>query len=312
MGTVSLPEMKRYKYDDGLACGTCAAGGTLGGFIPPSVAVALFCILTKMSISTMFITCVLPGILNAFLFMAMIYIMCKRNPLLGPRGPKTNFVERIVAFKNTWAVFFLFLLVIGGLYWGVFTPTEAAGIGAFGALLFVLSRKKVTRHNFVGSLLDTGRVSAMVFLIIVGSKIFGYFLTLTGLPSQLAGFITEMQANRYIVWASIIYIYLILGCLMDGLSMMILTIPIVFPIILALDFDPIWFGVQLTILLEAALITPPVAINVFIIKGVAKDVPLPTIIRGIVPFLSVLIGYVVLVTIFPDIVLFVPRALGLK
>jgi len=311
MGTVALPEMKRYKYDDGLATGSCAAGGCLGGFIPPSVGLVIFCILTRMSIGTQFITAFVPGVVNAILFMMVIGLICKRHPDYGPPGPKTSLMNKVKALKNTWAVLMVFVLVIGGMYGGVFTPTEAAAVGAFFVLLYALARRKVTWKNFIGSLLDTGRVTAMVLLILIGTAIFGFFLTLTDIPMALASWVSGLDVSRYIIWAGLVFVYLIMGCLMDGLAIMMLTIPIVFPMIVELGFHPVWFGCAKTIILETALMTPPVGMNVFIIKGVAKDVNIYTIFRGTYPFVLVCLFYVALVTAFPDIIMFVPRSLGL-
>jgi tripartite ATP-independent transporter DctM subunit len=214
--------------------------------------------------------------------------------------------ERIYSLKDTWSIFSLFLLVIGGLYTGWFTPTEAAGVGAFGAFAITLIKKRLTWDNLKVSLEQTVRTTAMVFLILIGAHIFGYFLTISQIPDQLSILATEWGLSKYAILALIIFAYIIMGCFMEGLALMVLTIPIVYPLVLELGFDPIWFGVIITLVMEMSLITPPVGINVFIISGISKDVPMYVIFRGIIPFWCAMLVCVIFLILFPQIALWLP------
>jgi tripartite ATP-independent transporter DctM subunit len=286
MGTVALPEMRRYKYDLGLATGCLAAGGSIGILIPPSVVLLIYGILTNQPISDLFIAGILPGLSQALFYLVTVYIICKLNPLKGPPGERFTLKERVFSLKDTWGVIVLFLLVIGGLYFGVFTPTEAAGIGAFGAFVLTILKGRLSWTLLKNSFSDTGATTAMVFIILIGAMILGYFLAITRVPFQLSDFVASLPLNRYIILILILVIYLVLGCFMDSLSIVILTVPIFFPVIQGLGLNTIWFGVLITRVSEMGLITPPVGMNVFVIKGVAKDVPMHTIFKGIMPFLT--------------------------
>jgi len=307
MGTVALPEMKRYGYDDRLATGAVAAGGTIGILIPPSVALIIYGVITEQSIGKLFLAGFIPGILEAVFYLFTIDILCRLNPDMGPRGPRISFREKIASFKNTWIVAALFLLVIGGIYMGVFSPTEAAGVGAFGAFLFALARKRLNWEAFKTSLITTGKTSAMIFIILLGAIILGYFLSVSRIPFQLADSIGGLPVNRYFILIFILLLYVILGCVMDALAIMLLVTPIFFPLATSLGFDPIWFGILIVRVSEIGMITPPVGINVFVIKGVAKDVPMSTIFRGIVPFLIADICHVALLIVFPQLSLLLPN-----
>ena len=285
MGMVALPEMRRFKYDNALATGCVAAGGTLGILIPPSTVMIIYGILTEQPIATLFIAGILPGLLLTGLFILTIYVVTKIKPSLGPPGPRFSMKERIYSLKDTWSIFSLFVLVIGGLYTGWFTPTEAAGVGAFGAFAITIIKKRLTWDNLKLSLAQTVRTTAMVFLILIGAHVFGYFLTISQIPDQLSILATEWGLSRYAILAMIIFAYIIMGCFMEGLALMVLTIPIVYPLVLELGFDPIWFGVIITLVMEMSLITPPVGINVFIISGISKDVPMYVIFPGDYPLL---------------------------
>jgi tripartite ATP-independent transporter DctM subunit len=306
MGMVALPEMKRFKYDHALATGCVAAGGTLGILIPPSTVMIIYGILTEQPIATLFIAGILPGLLLTGLFILTVYIVTKIKPSLGPPGPRFSMKERIYSLKDTWSIFSLFLLVIGGLYTGWFTPTEAAGVGAFGAFAITLIKKRLTWDNLKVSLEQTVRTTAMVFLILIGAHIFGYFLTISQIPDQLLILATEWGLSKYAILALIIFAYIIMGCFMEGLALMVLTIPIVYPLVLELGFDPIWFGVIITLVMEMSLITPPVGINVFIISGISKDVPMYVIFRGIIPFWCAMLVCVIFLILFPQIALWLP------
>ena len=307
MGTVALPEMKRFKYDDRLATGAVAAGGTIGILIPPSIVLILYAVLTEQSIGKLFLAGVIPGVLEAVFYLLTIYILCKFNPQLGPPGPGTTFKQKIVSLGNSWVVLVLFLVIMGGLYLGWFSPIEAAGIGAFGAFIFALLRKKLPWRSFKESLFDTGKTTVMIFIILLGAMIFGYFLAVSRLPYELAATIGALQVNSYVILAIILVFYLFLGAVMDSLAMMLLTVPIFFPLVLELGFNPIWFGILIVRVCEIGLITPPVGLNVYIIRGVAKDVPMQTIFRGIAPFLIADVLHVVLLVAFPQLSLFLPN-----
>jgi len=306
MGKVALPEMKRYKYDDRLATGSIAAGGTIGILIPPSVVLIIYGVITEQSIGKLFAAGFIPGILEAVFYMFTIYIICRRNPLMGPPGPSTSLRQKIVSLKNTWVVLLLFVLVIGGLYFGVFSPTEAAGVGAFGAFAFGLARRRLGWQAIKSSLIEAGKTTAMIFIILTGAMILGYFLAVSRLPFELASFIGGLVINRYLILGFILVIYILLGCVMDSLAMILLTVPIFFPLITQLGFNPIWFGILIVRVCEIGLITPPVGLNVYIIKGVAEDVPMHTIFKGIIPFLIADICHVALLVAVPQISLLLP------
>ena len=310
MGTVALPEMKKYGYSTRLATGAVAAGGTIGILIPPSVILILYGIIAEQSIGKLFLAGFIPGVLEAVFYIVTVYILTLINPASGPRGPRTNVATKIGALKDVWIVLVLFLIVIGGIYAGVFSPTEAGGIGAFGAFLFALGRKKLGWHNFYASLLETGKTSAMIFVIIIGATLLGVFLAVTRLPYNMADYVAALQINRYIILLLVLLVYIVLGCVMDSMAMVLLTVPIFFPVVMTLGFDPIWFGIIIVRVTEIGQITPPVGINVFIIKGVAgDDVPMGTIFRGILPFFFADIIHVALLILVPQISLFLPNLL---
>jgi len=310
MGRIALPEMKKYNYDPALATGVIAAGGTMGILIPPSIPLVVYGILTEQSIGKLFFAGFIPGILEAIFYMGVIYIRCKSNPLLGPRGPKVSFIEKLKSLKMFWMTGLLFTLVLGGIYVGIFAPTEAAGIGAVGAFLIILIRGRVTWRNLFGALTDACKVTCMIIVVFIGAKMMMSFLALTQLPFALAAFIDGLSINRYIIMAGILLMYLMLGCLMDPISMMLLTVPILFPTVTGLGFNGIWFGIIIARMLEIGLITPPLGLNAIIIREQAKeilDVPVSVVYRGIVPFLIADIVHVSLLFAFPAIVLFLPN-----
>jgi tripartite ATP-independent transporter DctM subunit len=307
MGMVAIPEMDKYKYDPKLSTGCIAAGGTLGILIPPSIGFVLYGILTEQSIGKLFMAGIIPGILLSALFLTVVYMQCRLNPEMGPRGPKTTLIAKIKSLKGTWGMLLLFFVVMGGIYFGVFTPTEAAGIGAFGAFLFALFKRKLTMRTLIHSLMHTGRTTAMIFLIIIGANIFSSFLGLARLPMELADFIAGLPLPRMVILAAIILIYMLMGCVMDCYAIMILTVPIIFPVIEALQFDPIWFGVVMVVVLEVGLITPPVGLNVFVLKTAAPKVPMGTIFKGIVPFMAAAIAGIIILTLFPQLATFLPQ-----
>jgi C4-dicarboxylate transporter, DctM subunit len=306
MGMVAIPEMNKYDYDDRLSTGCVAAGGTLGILIPPSIGFIIYGILTEESIGKLFMAGILPGILLASLFILAIYIQCRVRPQMGPQGDRTTLKMKIQSLSGTWGMLLLFIVVMGGIYFGVFTPTEAAGIGAFGAFLFALFKRKLNMQTLVRCLFETGNTTAMIFLIIIGANIFSTFLGLARIPMGLADFITGLALPKMLILAGIVVVYIILGCVMDCYAIMILTVPIIFPVIQAMQFDPIWFGVLMVIVLEVGLITPPVGLNVFVLKAAAPNVPLTVIFQGIWPFLLAALLCIFTLALYPQIALFLP------
>jgi tripartite ATP-independent transporter DctM subunit len=306
MGLLAFPAMLKARYNTSLAAGVICAGGTLGILIPPSIGFVIYGILTEQSIGRLFMAGIFPGILLAGLFMLAIYLQCLVKEGMGPRGGKKNLSERILSLYSTWPMIVLFLLVMGGIYYGICTPTEAAGIGAFGAFTIALFKGRLNFDNCMESLLATGNMTAMIFLIIIGANIFSSFLALTGIPMIMADAVADLALPKIVILLIMILIFVLLGCVMDCFAIMILMVPILYPIIQLLAFDPIWFGVIMVIVLEVGLITPPVGLNVFVIKGAAPDVPLTTIFRGIWPFIVAAVFCIALIIVFPGIALYLP------
>ncbi|MEH6823052.1 MAG: TRAP transporter large permease, partial [Motiliproteus sp.] len=285
MSRVAMPEMRRRGYDDGLASATVAAGGTLGVLIPPSVIMVIYALLTEQSIGRMFAAALIPGILATALYIGAIWVRTRRNPLLGPADARTSWPGRVKALKNVWPVALLFGVVIGGIYVGWFSPTEAAAIGAAGAFLLALAKRQLNTKVFFSCLGETSSTTGMIFLILIGTSVFNYFVETTGLPQQLVQQVGELGWDRYLVLVMLIGFFIILGCFMDALSMILLTLPFVYPLVQSLGFDPIWFGVIMVSVVEVGLITPPVGMNLFVILATTPGLQLQTISRGIVAFL---------------------------
>jgi len=307
MGTVAIPELRRFRYSPRLATGCVAAGGTLGILIPPSVVFIVYGLLTGTSIGKLFVAGVLPGVLVCGCFLVYIYARCTHNPTLGPRGPKIQFREKIKSLVDVWGMLTLFVVIIGGLYLGLFTPTEAGAAGAFASLIIVVLRGKLKKSGFVSAVFATIKTTAMIFTILIGAQIFNGFLTLSGIPAKLATLVGNLPVPNYVTLIAVLLMYIPLGMLMDGLPMILLTMPTIFPIISALGYDPIWFGVLICMMCELANITPPLGMNLYIIKGVAgNETPLQDIIMGAIPFAYVLLVCVAIVTIFPQIALYFP------
>ncbi len=309
MGAVSLPEMKRYKYADTLATGSIAAGGTIGILIPPSVVLIIYGILTEVSIAELFFAGIIPGLISLVYYIIAIIIWTRLNPEVGPKGPSFPMREKLKTLKSTWEVLCLFALIMGGIYSGLFTPTEAGAIGATGALVIGLLRRRITGQNFYTALLATGRTTSMVFMIIIGTAIYGYFLTSTQLPMELATYATTLPIPPVAVIGIIILICFCLGCIMGTLPLIFITVPIFAPVVENLGYDLIWFGVIVVVISEIGMITPPVGINVYIMKGIAKDVPLSTIFKGIFPFLIADFARLITLIAFPALALFLPELL---
>ena len=291
MGQVALPEMKRYRYSDALSTGSLAAGGTLGILIPPSVILVLYALMTEQSIAKMFVAAIVPGILAALGYMLAIAIYVRRHPEAGPAAPKAGWPERIASLKDTWSIMLIFAVVIVGMYRGWFTPTEAAAVGAFGAMVLAILHGGMRLPGLMACLHGTAKTSAMIFLIMLGADMFNIFLSATQTPMLASLLIIEAGLPPLLVLLAILLLYIAMGCVMDSMSMLLLTVPIFFPIIAGLDFGMgredtiIWFGVLSVVVVEVGLITPPVGMNVFVINGLAKDVPMSESFRGVLPFL---------------------------
>ena len=306
MGTVALPEMKKHNYDDGLACGCIAAGGSIGILIPPSIPFIIYASLTEESIGKLFVAGIIPGLMEAVFYMLTIYLMCKFKPELGPPGESSTITEKIKSLKGTWGILALVVLVIGGIYFGVFTPTEAAAAGAFGALVLGLLKKTLNREKILISLADASKNTAMLLLMIIGADIFGYFLTMSQIPFMLAEFVVDLPVPKEITVLAILFVYVVLGCFLPIIPAIILTIPIFFPLVMDLGYSPIWFGVIVVTMAEVGQITPPVGLNVYALAGVAENVSLGKIFKGIFPFLIADVFRIALIFIFPSLALFLP------
>jgi C4-dicarboxylate transporter, DctM subunit len=306
MGRIALPEMRKYKYDITLATGTIASAGTLGILIPPSTVFIVYGILVEESIGKLFVAGIIPGIILTLMFVGVVAILCYRNPSLGPSGPATSWKAKIKSTGGIVEAVILFFLAIGGLFLGWFSPTQAGAIGAGGALLIGLIRRKLTWKNFVESGKDGLGTACMVLFIITGAVIFGHFLAVSSIPFLLADWIGNLPIPGIAVMAVIMCIYFIGGFFMDSMALIVVTVPIFYPIVQKLGFDPIWFGVIIVLTAEMGVITPPVGVNVFVIKGIAPDIPLELIFRGIIPFLTAIIILTIIITLVPQIATFLP------
>lgn len=310
MSQIALPEMRRYNYDERLATGAIAAGGTIGILIPPSVILVIYGILTETNIGHLFLAGIIPGMLLVLFFMITIMIVTRIDPTLGPRGEKTTFAEKIRAVKDVWGTALLFMLVIGGIYLGVFTPTEAAGIGAMGALGLGLVARRMSVKKFMNCLLETVKTTSMIFTILIGAILFNNFLVLSDVPSEIGEWVSSLPLGPHSILLVILLIYLVLGCALDALAMILLTVPIFFPIVANLGFDPIWFGVIVVLVVELGMISPPIGMNVFVIKGIAPEVPIGQIYLGVLPFVIALMLLIVVLVIFPGLATWLPSTMG--
>jgi len=310
MAVVTLPEMKRYGYDMSLATGTVAAAGSLGILIPPSVIFIVYGILTQESIGQLFAAGIIPGVILTILFLLTIQLRVWKNPALAPPGPKSSFREKAKSFAGVAEALILFVMVIGGMFIGLFTPTEAAAVGAFLTLAIAVAGRQISWSGFVKSLEDTTRISCMVMMIVAGAVIFGHFMAVTRLPFVMAESISALPLPAWGIMALIILVYLLGGCFMDALAMVMLTIPIFQPLVEALGYDLIWFGVTIVLVTEMGVITPPVGVNVYVVSGVATDVPLEKIFKGVLPMLAPLLICIALLLLVPEIALWLPGLMG--
>ena len=309
MSKVALPEMRRFHYAESLATGAVAAGGVLGILIPPSVILVLYGILTETSIGDLFIAGFIPGILTIIGFMMAIAIMTRIWPDISRPGERSTFGQKLQALGQTWGVLMLFALVIGGIYFGVFTPTEAAGVGAVGAFLISAMRGRLTFVAIKEALLETVTTTSMIFMVLVGAITVNNLLIFSGLASAMSSFVAGLDVSPLAIIATILLIYLVMGCIFDSLAMILLTIPIFFPIVSSLGFDPVWFGILVVMVVELGLITPPIGMNVFVIKGMAPEIPLNTIYAGVLPFCVAQILLIVLIALFPAIATWLPSTM---
>ncbi|MFQ6546999.1 TRAP transporter large permease [Aestuariibius sp. 2305UL40-4] len=308
MGRVAYPQMQRYGYGQRLSTGAIAAGGTLGILIPPSTGFVLYAILTEESIGRLFLAGIIPGLLLTCLFLVAIRVFAAFRPSESPKGERVNWAESFKALLKGMPIVLIILITIGGIYAGLFTPVEAAGIGAFLALVMVILRGQLTPTVTKNVIVDTLQTTGLCFLILIGASVFAPFVALSGLPAAISEWVAGLAIGPYGILAVILVMYLLLGMVIEGLSLMVITLPVVFPLVLQLGFDPIWFGVIMVLVLEMGLISPPVGVNCFVVKTVATDVELETIFAGVFPFLIAMICCVALLVAFPQIALFIPEA----
>jgi len=317
MSKVAMPQMRKYKYADQLSTASIAAGGTLGILIPPSVILVIYGLLTETSIGKLFMAGIVPGALGVLLYLFAVRFTVWRKPEMGPAGERTPWRDRMKALGGVWAVLLLFFVVIGGLYgalnvWPLyltFSPTEAAGMGAMGAFLIAMARGNLRFKDMVEVLVETAHTTATLFTVLIGAWIFSNFINLAGLPEGLRGFVTQWGVDPLLVIFMVLAVYVVLGCVFESLSMMLLTVPIFFPLVTGLGFDPVWFGIIVVVVTEISLITPPVGLNVFVLKGVLVDVPTGTIFRGVTPFWLVDIIRLLLLVLIPWLVLAIPNSM---
>ncbi|MCH8177163.1 MAG: TRAP transporter large permease [Gammaproteobacteria bacterium] len=309
MAKVAMPQMRKYGYSDSLAAASIAAGGTLGILIPPSVILVIYGIMTEQSIRELFAAGLIPGILGILFYLAAVAYTVRRDPDSGPRGEKTSLQYKLKALGGVWSTLMLFLVVMGGIYAGIFTPTEAAGIGAGSAFLIALFRHTLNFKVLYEILSDTAKTTASLFAVIIGAMIFSNFVNRAGLPDDLLQFVTSMNLVPLAVIFLILLIYILLGCVLESLSMLLLTVPAFFPLVQSLGFDLIWFGIVVVVVTEISLITPPVGLNIFVLSSVLPDVKTGTIFKGVTPFWCVDIVRLILITLIPALSLYLPHLL---
>jgi C4-dicarboxylate transporter DctM subunit len=311
MTKVAYPSMRGHGYSDELAAGSIAAGGTLGILIPPSTIMVIYGIMTETNIGKLFAAGMVPGIVAVVLLCCAVQYICWRDPKAGPRAERARWAQRFAALRDVWAVAALFAFSMGGIYLGVFTATEGAGIGAFGAFCFALARRVLTWTVLFEVLVDSARTTAMLFVILVGALIFSNFVNFTTMPADLRAFVTQYQLSPVSVMVAICVIYILLGTAMEELSMILLTVPLFFPLVVSLGFDPVWFGIIIVVVVQIGLISPPVGMNMFVVKSMLPGISTKTIFRGVTPFVVATIGLLAILVAFPQISLFLPALLKL-
>ena len=309
MARVAYPSMRQFGYSDALACGAIASGGTLGILIPPSVIMVIYALMTEVNIGAMFAAGLLPGVLATLLLMAAVAWQTWRDPESGPRGERTAWPERLRALRGVWGVVALFALVMGGIYGGVFTATEGASIGAFGAFVFALARGALTWRGLIDVLVESSRTTAMLFGILIGALIFANFVNFTSMPDDLKNFVAQFQVHPMAVIVAICVIYVLLGTAMEELSMILLTVPVLFPLVVHLGFDPIWFGILVVVVVEIGLISPPVGMNLFVLRTLLPHVSTLTLYRGVMPFVAADVIRLAILIAFPVIATWLPALL---
>ena len=311
MGSVALPEMRRFGYAPRLATGVVAAGGTLSFLIPPSLGFVVYGMLTEQSIGKLLIAGILPGLLLSAAYSAVVIGWSTLNPLIAPVShEKVSFRDKILSLKGIWETVLVFFVVMGGIYFGFINPTEAGAVGAFALFTIVLLKGRMSWTSTSACLLEATRITVMVLFLVAGATVFSYFLAISTIPTTVSTWIAGLAVSRYLVLGIIIGIYFVLGCFLDAVSMMVLTLPVIFPVIVALQFHPIWFGVVAVLMMEAGLITPPVGLNVYTLAGIVRDVPMAEIFKGATPFLISILVVAVIMTIFPQIALYLPSLMG--
>jgi len=310
IGLIAIPEMKRYKYDNALAAGSVAAGGTLDILIPPSGLFIIYGIMTEQSIGKLFVAGMIPGIILALMFIVVVCIWVRLNPTLAPPGSSTTLREKIVALGECIDLILLCILILGGLIIGWFTPTEAGAIGALGSIVLSLIRRRLSWQGFKDSVIDTMRNTGMIFVIVTGALVFNTFFAVTTIPMELASWVSGLALPPVLIIIIIILMYIILGTFLDELAMILLTLPIFYPVVTRLGFDPIWFGVIVVLVVEMGMISPPVGMTMFIVKGIAQDIPMKTIYKGVLPFVIAVLVMMALLISFPKLALFLPRLMG--
>ena len=306
MAKVAYPSMKRFNYSDQLAAGAIAAGGTLGIMIPPSTLMVIYAIFTETNIGKMFAAGILPGILGAALLCVAVQWTCWRDAKAGPPGERSSWRARGAALRGVWPVAVLFLFVMGGIYGGLFTATEGAGMGAFGAMMFALWRRALSWQTLYAALVEAGRTTAMLFTILIGALIFADFINITTMPADLKQFVTRFELHPILVVAAIMAIYVLLGTAMEELSMVLLTLPVFFPLVVGMGLDPVWFGILIVTIVEIGLISPPVGMNLFVLSTLLPQVPTTTVFQGVLPFMSADVVRLAILIAFPAISLWLP------
>jgi len=307
MSAVALPEMRKYKYHDRLSLGTIAASGNLGFLIPPSIPFILYATLTEQSIGTLFMSGILPGIILLFLFLATIFILIKINPQIASPAPKAGWMERIKAIRYIIGLAIIVVLVLGGIYGGIFTPTEAAAVGVFGVFVLGLVNRRITRRGIGTSVSETARMTGMIFILIIGATVFSRFMVISEIPFMLGEFVSGLDIPSIYILIVCAIFYILMGMIMDVMSIMLIVTPILHPLLVALGFDPVWLATVTVVLIMMGQVSPPVGIVVYALSGMVRDVPMFTIFRGALPFMGAMFIGLVLLIAFPQIALFLPH-----